>query len=261
MADLQAAKAAVLSLDAALDQADEANVGSVLERHVAPDYHWRGMHPFHEQRGAGDVANSFWAPLKRAIGPWQRRPDMFLAGMNQLDDGASLWVAEMGHLMGMWDAPWLGIAPSRKLSFLRYAEFHRVQDGRIAETASYFDVLNFLSLAGHATVPSVTGIETLSPGPRTHDGLLHAPQDPVEGKTTVDLISAMVTDLRANTVQSPGDHIARFWTPDMCWFGPGGIGASGFFDGYRRGHAWRAGSWAHPQSARQLVRQARSSAK
>lgn len=29
----------------------------------------------------------------------------------------------------------------------------------------------------------------------------------------------------------------RFWTPDMCWFGPGGIGASAFYEGYRRGHS------------------------
>jgi hypothetical protein len=47
----------------------------------------------------------------------------------------------------------------------------------------------------------------------------------------------MVTDLRAHTVQSPADHLDRFWTPDMCWFGPGGIGTSAFFEGYRRGHA------------------------
>ena len=41
---------------------------------------------------------------------------------------------------------------------------------------------------------------------------------------------------RDGKVASPGDHMARFWTPDMCWFGPSGIGASAFFDGYRRGH-------------------------
>jgi hypothetical protein len=85
-------------------------------------------------------------------------------------------------------------------------------------------------------LPAQTGAAILTPGPRTHDGLLYDPQEPEAGRITVDLITAMVDDLRANKVSSPDDHLARFWTPDMCWFGPGGIGASAFFEGYRRGH-------------------------
>ena len=236
MDDLQGAKDLVLAANAALDTATGDTVAGTLAPFVTGDYLWRGMHPFHTQNCVGDVADVFWRPLKAALGPWQRRPDIFLAGRNQLDDGASLWVCEMGHLMGLWDAPWLGIAPSRKLGFLRYVEFHRVENGKIAETAQYIDILNFLALAGHRTVPRVTGIELLTPPPRTHDGLLYAPQEPAAGQTTIDLVSAMVHDLRANTVHSPTDHLDQFWTDDMGWFGPGGIGASGFKSGYQRGH-------------------------
>ena len=237
MADLQSAKQLVLQANAALDAAGPDGVDEALAPFVTADYRWRGMHPFHELSGLVEVAKVFWSPLKTAMGPMQRRPDLFLAGMNQLDDWSSLWVVEMGHLMVLWDKPWLDIAPSRKLGFLRYAEFHRIEDGRIAETASYIDILNFLAQSGHQTVPGLTGIEVLTPGPKTHDGLIHQPQDPDEGRKTVALISAMVTDLRENIVRSPGHHINEFWTDDMTWFGPGGIGASGFKHGYRRGHA------------------------
>ena len=236
MADLQAAKARVLAANAAVDAAEPHAVAAALAPHVGDNYHWRGMHPFHEQHGVDAVADVFWHPLKRAMGQTQRRPDMFLAGRNELDGWSSLWVVEMGHFMGLWDAPWLDIAPSRKLGFLRYAEFHRIEDDKIAETAMYVDILNFLAQAGHRTVPSVTGMETLTPGPRTHDGLIHDTRDPEEGRITVALISAMVAELRGGGVRSPVDHLDRFWTDDMTWFGPGGIGMSGFKTGYQRGH-------------------------
>ncbi len=54
----------------------------------------------------------------------------------------------MGHLMGLFDAPWLGIRPTRKMVFLRYAEFHRVEDGLIAETAMFFDIPHLMIQEG-----------------------------------------------------------------------------------------------------------------
>ena len=237
MQDIQAAKDLVLACQEALEAAPTDASADTLARFTAPDYLWRGMHPFHEQSGVGAVANTYWDPLKTAMGPLQRRPDIFFAGANQIDDWQSLWVVEMGHLMGLWDAPWLGFAPTRKIAFLRYVEFHRIEDGRIAETACYVDILNLLAQSGRTIRTSATGVELLTPGPRTHDGLLYDACDPGAGRTTVELIHAMVADLRSNAVHSPEDHMDRFWTPDMCWFGPGGIGASGFFEGYRRGHS------------------------
>ena len=172
VADLQAAKAVVLAANAALDAAGPDEIGAVIASHVAPAYRWRGMHPFNELSGAEAVAETFWIPLLAAMGPLQRRSDMFLAGENQLDGGTTVWVVEMGHLMGLWDNAWLGIPATRKIAFLRYAEFHRIEAGRIAETASYVDILNLISQTGLNPLPSTTGAVLLTPGPRTHDGLL-----------------------------------------------------------------------------------------
>lgn len=236
MADLQAAKALVRDALAAIDAAPAGGVAAAMAPYFAKDMLWRGMHPFDEQTGPEAVAATFWDPLKSAMGPMQRRPDIFFAGKNELDGFTSTWVVEMGHLMGLWDSEWLGLAPSRKLAFLRYCEFHRVAQGQIQETACYIDILNLLAQAGRSPLPEPTGLHILSPAPRTHDGLLYEAHVEDEGRATVALITAMVTELRANAVGSPADHMARFWTPDMTWFGPGGIGASGFYEGYRRGH-------------------------
>ena len=237
MADYQQAKAVVRAANDALDAAGPGDAATALTPFLGPAYRWRGMHPFHDHSSVHDVQEAFWGPLKSAMGPLMRRPDIFFAGGNQLDDFSSDWVVEMGHLMGTWDAPWIGLAPSRKLAFLRYCEFHRIDGGRIVETACYVDILNLLAQSGRHPPSGTTGTVTLTPGPATHDGLLYDLHPEDAGRTTIALVSDMVADLRANKVGSPEEHMTRFWTPDMCWFGPGGIGASAYFDGYRRGHS------------------------
>lgn len=237
MSDLQAAKAHVLDFYDALDASPAGQSADILARYCADGFTWRGMHPFNEQSGASDVARVFWDPLKASLTPIQRRPDMFVAGTNWIDDHASIWVVQMGHLLGNFDADWLGIRATRKMAFLRYVEFHRIENGLIAETASYCDVLSVILQAGYRPLPQATGAEVLAPGPRTQDGVLLGQSDPAEGAKTLTLINAMVADLVGGGVQSPGDHLARFWHENMCWFGPAGIGASGWFDGYRRGHS------------------------
>ncbi|WP_281973845.1 nuclear transport factor 2 family protein [Ruegeria faecimaris] len=237
MADYQDAKALVRSANAAIDAAGTESVFEAMTPHFAANLAWRGMYPFHEQISPERVADVFWRPLKQAMGPLQRRPDIFFAGRNELDGFSSVWVVEMGHLMGTWDQSWIGLAPSRKLSFLRYCEFHRIEKEKIVETACYVDILNLLAQSGRHPSAGTTGSVLLTPGPATHDGLLYDAHSETEGRASVGLISDMVTDLRANKVGSPEEHMTRFWTPNMCWFGPGGIGASAFFDGYRRGHS------------------------
>src|SRR5690348_10371942 len=82
MTDFQADKAVVRALYADLSGATPGDVGAILARHTHPDWHWRGMHPFHEQHGAEAVARTFWAPFLTAMIRVQRRPDIFMAGLN-----------------------------------------------------------------------------------------------------------------------------------------------------------------------------------
>ncbi|MEM9581230.1 MAG: nuclear transport factor 2 family protein, partial [Pseudomonadota bacterium] len=225
----------VLAFYDALDAAKPQDCADVLTTFCAPDFLWRGMHPFHEQRGAQAVADVFWTPLKRSFTPIQRRPDIFFAGENDREAGGT-WVVQMGHLLGNFDVDWLGIRATRKMNLLRYVEFHRIENGLIAETASFCDILGVILQAGYDPLPAATGAEVISPAPRTQDGVLLSQQDEASGPATLALINAMVTDLISGGVSSGDDHISRFWHDDMCWFGPAGIGASAWHHGYARGH-------------------------
>ena len=235
--DFQAEKALVQAHYADLATATPDSVAEVLARRTAPGWHWRGMHPFHEQTGPEAVAASFWAPFLAAFSRVQRREDVFLAGLNEIDGFSSVWTLSMGHLMGLFDAPWLGIPPTRRIACLRYAEFNRVEGGRIVETALFCDILHMTQQAGVYPLPAQTGAHLVQPGPRTHDGLLHGNTDPAEGKATLDLICRMIGDINDHQQYlTPQEELAACWHDDMIWWGPAGIGATYTIDRYIEQH-------------------------
>ncbi len=236
MSDFQDSKALVRDWYTALDAAAGDEINAALKRYVADDYHWRGMHPFHEQRGADAVAEVFWKPFRRSFAPLQRRMDVFMAGRNDIDDGQTEWVCSMGHLMGLFDQDWLGIPATGRMGFLRYVEFNRISAGRISETALFCDIISVMKQAGLQPLPQQTGAFLITPGPRTHDGLLYEPQDPQEGARTLALINRMVDDLVASDLNSPQAELADTWHDDMIWFGPAGIGASYTRERYHEQH-------------------------
>ena len=237
MRDFQAEKAVVKRLHAELAEATPERVADVLRGHVAHDWRWRGMHPFHEQRGADAVARVFWAPLMRALRPLQRRPDIFIAGLNQIDGFQSTWVVQMGHLMGLFDEPFLGIRPTGRIAMLRFVEFNRVADGRIAETAMFFDIPHLMIQAGQNPFPPQTGAHLVQPGPMTHEGLNWDARDPTEGEATLAAINAMLNN-PGEKFRDPDEanRLARVWHDDMIWWGPAGIGATYTIERYIKQH-------------------------
>lgn len=215
---------------------------AVLKAHTTDDYHWRGMHPFYERYGAEDVCETFWNPLLSALGPLQRRMDFFFAGDNVCDDGQTVWVCNAGHFMGLFDYNWLGIPSTGKIVMLRYAEFHKVENGKIAETALFCDILSIMDQAGVYPLPPMTANAFIYPGPRTHDGLLFDAQDPKAGTDTEDLVERMIDDLSNLNLtgddRCPPEVLAKTWHDDMIWYGPTGIGASYTIPRYQEQHQY-----------------------
>lgn len=159
-----------------------------------------------------------------------------MAGTNEIDS-ESTWVCSMGHLMGLFDTDWLDIPKTGKMTFLRYCDFHRIVDGRIAESAVFCDILSVMRQAGLNPLPEQTGVEIITPGPRTHDGLLFDTQDADESRKTLALVNTMKDDLvNAEGFQSPDEELARTWHHDMIWFGPSGIGATYTIPRYQDQH-------------------------
>ncbi len=240
-----APKQLVLAHYHALQAATADSVEGVLTANTSRDWHWRGMHPFHAQHGATAVAQTFWQPYLTAMSNIQRRQDIFFANENSLDGEPGTWVVSMGHLMSLFDKPFLGIPPTRKIAMLRYAEFNRVLDGTIVETALFCDLIHLMHQAGLQPLPPQTGAHLVQPGPMTHDGLLFEDQPSEQGEQTLALINRMIGDINANSnaddvIQprdaTPQQELAHCWHDDMLWWGPDGIGATYTIDRYIEQH-------------------------
>ena len=236
MTDFQDNKALILRYYDELDKATGDEINAAIRRYATDDYHWRGMHPFYEQYSADAVADIFWKPYRHAFGSYQRRPDIFMAGLNDVDGFQSEWVCSMGHLLGLFDHDWLGIPSTGKMGFLRYVEFHRIVDGKIVETALFCDIISIMLQAGQNPLPESTGTFVITPGPRTHDGLLFDKQDPAVGTKTLNLMNQMVEDLTTSDLHSDQAELAQTWHDDMLWFGPAGIGAAFTRERYEAHH-------------------------
>jgi predicted ester cyclase len=234
----QREKQIVRSYYAELDDVKNHTASHVLKKYTGENYTWRGYYPFDNLKTAEDVATQFWQPLQSSLTSTQRRMDVFFAGKNQIDGFQSVWVVSMGHMMGLFDKEWLGIQPTGKMAFLRYCEFHKVENGKITETSMYFDIPHFMAQAGYILFPDATAAQLIQPGPMTHDGLLFDEQPSSEGQATLQSINQMIADLGQWQNALPlEDELRQSWHEDMIWWGPTGIGASYTIERYATQHS------------------------
>lgn len=214
----------------------EGELAPAVRDGVAADCQWSLSHPINDLEGPDAVLDGFIRPLRRAFAGLYRRDEIFIGGRNRRAEHGD-WVASVTHYVGNFTAPLFGIPPSGHLAFLRAGEFYRVEDGRIAEARIILDLPDLMRQAGLRPFPFSYGLETLFPGPATHDGVL-----PVagEGEQSLDIVERMLGDLHVfdpETFGSSGQTGATgTWHEDMMWYGPGGIGSNYRWEGFVRDH-------------------------
>ena len=241
MPDLSPAKSVARVYASALEAATPDTVRDVLKQHMSATCAWHGMHPFHEQTGPEAIAESFWAPFLTSFSRVQRREDIFFAGLNEIDGFSNTWTCSMGHFMGLFDAAFLSIPATRKIAMLRYAEFCKIEDGVITQSALFVDLLHLMAQAGLNPLHTPqTGAQLIQPGPRTHDGQIFAAQPVQDSQKTLSRINNMIGSIdQANAAPkppAPQDELAVDWQGDMIWWGPTGIGATYTIDRYIEQH-------------------------
>lgn len=236
--DFQTEKKVVLSFYKELENAGQSESTSVFANYCSANWLWRGVHPFDVQTGPLAVNTNFWSGFSHAFSSLQRRMDVFMAGENSLSDTKEIWVTSMGHFMGLFDNPWLGIKPTRKLVMLRYAEFHRVEAGKIVETALFLDIPALMMQVGLRPFPDQTAAQFVQPGPLPHDAIMTVSQPASEGAKTLEAINRMISDLGQWKLGLPlEEELSRSWHTDMVWWGPAGIGATYTIERYAKQHS------------------------
>lgn len=200
----------------------------------ANDVTWSGCHPIGRAGNVHELDEKVWRPLKHAFPDLERRDDIFIGGTFQEQD----WISATGYYYGTFVNSWLGIPPHRGWAYLRYGEFYRLMGGKIIEAYVIFDSLDLMRQAGVFPWRPGWGVETLNPGPATHDGVRLGEADLVETAKTLKLVQAMLVNLFEP--DRPSMRMERFWAPDMMWYGPALIGATRGIDGFFRYHT---GPW------------------
>jgi predicted ester cyclase len=221
-----------------LVRAPESVLSDLVHEHLAPDCDWELSHPINRLVGPEAVLDEFLRPLRSALTRVQRRDEIFIGGDNRREEGGQ-WVASVTHYLGNFDAPFLGIAPSHHLMFLRAGEFYRIDNGLITKARIILDIPDMIRQCGIDPFGLSYGLETLFPGPATHDGVL--PKGGAgQGEASLDVVEGMLADLHhfdPNTFSSSNQTGASgYWHEDMLWYGPAGIGSNYLWSGFVKDH-------------------------
>jgi predicted ester cyclase len=209
---------------------------SSLPAGVASGCDWQVSAPLPAMTGPESVEAGFISPLRAAFTGLHRRDEIFIGGPNRRAE-RGFWCSAVTHYVGNFTAPLWGIAPSQHLAFLRAGEFYRIDDGQITKARIILDLPDLMRQCGRLPFPFSYGLETLFPGPATHDGVL--PQ-PGGGEASLDLVERMFSTLGAfdpKTFASDGQTgPGGTWADDMMWYGPAGIGSNYRWEGFVKDH-------------------------
>jgi len=232
----QANKQLVFSFWQDLDddaRAGGKNAAAIVAAAMADDVNWHGYAPLGSLAGIDDFIGSFWQPLLHSFPDLTRETHLFFGGQSngRVDGDMTLdghqWVTGTGYFHATFTNDYLGIPATGERVRLRWGDFSRVADGKIAEVYFLIDMIDLLQQAGQSVLPPSRGADGIYPPPAAADGVLLGAVDATTTAYSLDHIRRFIFDgLNAfdeEDLSSMG--MADFFDPEVQWYGPGGIGA------------------------------------
>ena len=207
----------------------EDTVDAYMEKYWAEDAVYHGFHPIDTLNGRNAIAQGYYKPYKASFPDADKHLHFLFAG----EFGGSEWVVTGGNLVGNFMKPFLDIPPTKLCTWVRFAEFFRVENGKIVESKMIYDLMSLLSQAGYKFLPAI-GPEIVIPGPATNDGVILNACDPEESRKSGQLVEDMLfkglesglhkmeKDIIPNDVTVAA--MRKYWHEDMIWYGPDVIG-------------------------------------
>ena len=210
-------------------------VATVLVEHCHADCVWEVFHPFNTL--VGDAAGpGFWLQLKAALPDLEYRPALFVGGTYE----NRLQVSTLGHLIGTFDAPLLGIPATNGMAFLRIGINATIREGRIAKIYVLLDLVDLMRQAGFYPFRAMPGSPEQWAFPPSDMGDGADSGDADRGARSLQIVHEMQMGLPkpaeiAALEGGPSRH-SHHWHANMNWFGPAGIGSMRGQRGFRDCH-------------------------
>jgi predicted ester cyclase len=191
-------------------------------------------YPFEDLPGADGFFEQALSPLHQAMPDLECRDTIVMAG--ETANGGN-WVGCAGYYTGTFVRPWLDIPPTGHQVAMRFHEFFRIEDGKVAEMQALWDIPELMMQAGAWPMAPSLGREWQVPGPATQDGILSGPRNELQSEASVRLVSDMLAALgNFSTGGVEAMRLADYWHPRFNWYGPSGIGSSRGAAGFRNWH-------------------------
>ncbi len=214
----------------------EGDPTAVLAHFCHADCRFEVFHPFNTLDGIDAAATHFWRPLKAAFPDYEQRVGCIIGSEYEARDQ----VSSLGHVMGTFDQPWLGIPPTYGLVFLRFGLNAIIRDGRIAKAYILLDIVDVMRQAGVYPFRRMPGSSEAWPLPPIDTGATVGSSDQATGAVTLAIVREMQMGLPhpddiPTLATTPSRHSAR-WHVDMNWYGPAGIGSMRGLRGFRNFH-------------------------
>ena len=227
-------KDALAPLFDALYDYEPDNVHKLLNRSFHSDALVQLAYPFETLGGAESLYSEAYVPLHRAIPDLERRTTICIAGATEHGDN---WVGCCGYYTGSFAHSWLDIPPTGHQVSMRFHEFFRVVDGRVAEFQALWDIPEVMMQASAWPMAPSLGREWLVPAPATQDGLVPSPRDSQRGDASMQLVGDMCESLgNYASAGVEGMQLEKYWHERCSWYGPAGIGTGRGIAGFRNWH-------------------------
>ncbi len=238
-------------------------IGDLLRKNYSEDTVWHGPHPINTLRGVDELLEKFWKPMLTSF-PDLQKDDYILFGGNSC--GADLdrwaewkkelpninedalsnyfgtseyndWVHTCGNFVGTFEKDFLDIPATGRPVWLRYGEFHKMENEKIIETIIVIDLLDLMRQAGIRFYPA-TSQEINIPGPATFDGIQLGEADPVISAQSKQLHEDMIfKGLHKYKEGDPNSMgMELYWDPNFMYYAPAGIGPTRGIRGFQEFH-------------------------
>lgn len=191
-------------------------------------------HPINQMRGLDEIDARLWQPLKTAFPDLERYDDIVMSGHWQDHD----WISATGYYYGTFARDFLGLPAHGGWAYLRYGEFYKIEDGLITDAYVILDFIDLMRQAGVNPLPPARGIEGLCPGPSTRDGVMLTTMPEAQSAASLACVERMIFEgmWGFDGVDHATMNMDRYFTKNLMWYGPGGIGTTRSFDGFMRDH-------------------------
>ncbi len=177
-------------------------------------------HPFNAIQGVDAYLDRYVTSLQQSFESLHRRDDIVMWGKSHGMD----WVSSTGYLAGNFVKDWLGILADGELAFIRFGEFHRMQNDRAVESYVILDIPELMIARKQWPIQSSPGLTRgyagRVPGPATGDGRIGAPLEAGEGQKSLRLVTDML-----HSLSTPDEAWRPYWDGSMAYYGPAAFGS------------------------------------